>query len=245
MSAAELVPLPASGRVFAGAASAGLGDVSPAGRARLDTLARWLQDVAFDDIRDAALADTGMWVVRRMRLLVRRFPTLREPVRLQTFCSGIGPRWAERRTVVRGEAGAEVDAVALWVHLDPRTGAPGRLVERYHEVYGEAAAGRVARGRLRHPAPPDDGSGERSAWWFRRSDLDPARHVNNAAYWEVVEERLGDPEAVDAEIEHRDAAQPGAATVVRAGDLTWICDADGTTVHASVRLWRDSVTPAC
>lgn len=232
----ELVPLPERGRVFEGEASAGLGDVSPVGRARLDTLARWLQDVAFDDIRDAGLAETGVWVVRKARVLVRRFPALREPVRLWTFCSGIGPRWAERRTVVRGEHGAEVEAGALWVHLDPRTGAPSRLVERYQELYAEAANGRVARGRLRHPAPPDDGSAERAPWTFRRSDLDPADHVNNAAYWEVVEERLGDPERVDAEIEYRDAGQAGSATVLRAGPMTWIASGDGATLHASIRL---------
>jgi hypothetical protein len=54
-----LVPLPRRGRIFEGRARAGLGDVSPAGRARLDTLARWLQDVAFDDISDAGLGATG------------------------------------------------------------------------------------------------------------------------------------------------------------------------------------------
>ncbi|HEY8583974.1 MAG TPA: acyl-ACP thioesterase domain-containing protein, partial [Capillimicrobium sp.] len=145
----EVVPLPVRGRVFDGRASAGLGDVTPAGRARLDTLARWLQDVAFDDVRDAGLSETGIWVIRKSRLLVRRFPTLREEVALQTFCSGIGPRWAERRTVLRGQGGAEVESVAIWVHLDPATGAPSRLVERYAELYGEAAAGRGANGRLR------------------------------------------------------------------------------------------------
>lgn len=234
MTVTELVPLPERGRVFEGTASAGLGDVSPAGRARLDTLARWLQDVAFDDIRDAELAETGVWVVRKMRMVVRRFPVLREAVRLRTFCSGTGPRWAERRTVVTGADGADVDAVALWVHLDPATAAPSRLVERYQEVYGEAANGRVARGRLRHDPPP--ASAERSPWTFRRADLDPANHVNNAAYWEVVEERLGDPDAVDAEIEFRDAAQAGAATVLRADEMTWIADGDGTTLNASIRL---------
>lgn len=232
----ELVALPERGRVFDGRASAGLGDVSPAGRARLDTIARWLQDVAFDDIRDAAPEENGLWVIRKARLVVRRFPLLREPVTLRTFCSGIGPRWAERRTVVRGDGGADLDAVALWVHLDPATGAPARLGESYTELYREAAAGRVARGRLSHPAPPDGDGVERSPWFFRRADLDPADHVNNAAYLEVVEERLGDPDSLEIEVEYRDAAQPGDALVLRDDAMTWIASADGAVLHASVRL---------
>jgi acyl-ACP thioesterase len=231
----ELVAVPDApgARVYTGTVRAGLGDITPAGRVRLDTIAGWLQDVAYDDVDDAGLRDSGVWVVRRGRLLVRRFPALREEMTLQTFCSGIGPRWAERRTVLRGAAGAEVESVALWVHLDPATGAPGRLDARYHAIYSAAAGGRRARGRLRHADPPE--SAPRLPWVFRRADCDPADHVNNAAYWAVVEELLGEPDGVDAEIEYRDAAQPGPASVAREGDMLWVTSVDGA-VLASVAL---------
>jgi acyl-ACP thioesterase len=234
MTEDELVPLPERGRIFDGEARAGLGDISPTGRVRFDTLACWLQDVAFDDIADAGLADAGLWVVRRTGFLVRRFPTFRERVRLQTFCSGIGPRWAHRRTVITGDDGADVDAVALWVFLDPETGHPKRFDERFITAYGEAAAGRGTRGRLRHPSPPPEAP--RFDWRFRAADLDPAAHVNNAAYWTVLEERLdGEPKAMEAEIEYRDAAQPGPALVAHEGGLLWITNPDGV-VHASIEI---------
>jgi acyl-ACP thioesterase len=58
--------------------------------------------------------------------------------------------------------------------------------------------------------------------------------VNNAAYWEPVEEHLGEPESLDAEIEFREPAQPGPARVLRGRDGTsWITAEDGR-VHASV-----------
>lgn len=233
MSEEPIVPLPTSGRVYAGEARGRLSDTTALGRVRLDTLARWLQDVAFDDVTDAGLASHGSWVVRRTRLLVRTFPRFDEPITLQTFCSGIGPRWAQRRTVIRGAWGGEVEADALWIFLDPRTLQPMRFTPEFDVTYGEAAAGRrAARARLFHPSPPDEG--ERADWSFRVADRDIADHVNNAAYWEVLEELLPDAlDEIDVEIEYRDAAQPGPARVVRAGELTWVTSVDGV-VHASI-----------
>jgi acyl-ACP thioesterase len=232
-----LIPVPLSGRVFLGQARGRLSETTAAGRVRLDSLARWLQDVAFDDVTAAGLASHGSWVVRRTRLLVAKFPRFDEPITLQTFCSGIGPRWAQRRTVMRGAWGGEVEADALWIFLDPYTLQPMRFTPEFDEVYGEAAGGRrAARARLFHPSPPQ-ADADREPWSFRVSDRDIADHVNNAAYWEVLEERLpaDDLDGLDVEIEYRDAAQPGPATVVRENDLTWVTSLDGAVVHASIR----------
>jgi acyl-ACP thioesterase len=233
----DLPPVPGRGRVFVGAARGRLGDVTPSGRVRMDALARWLQDVAYDDVADAGLAQAGSWVVRRTRLLVRRFPRFDETVTLQTFCSGIGPRWAQRRTTLRGDGGAEIEADALWIFLDWETLLPARFDSRFHDVYGEAAAGRrAARARARHSPPPE--AAPRFDWRFRASDTDLADHVNNAAYWEVLEERFSrgvGPVAVDAEIEYRDPGQPGPARVAHDADGLWITDTDGT-VLASIMV---------
>ena len=93
---AELVPEPAAGRVHPGEAWGGLSDTAPGGRVRLDALARWLQDVAYADVEDAGRDGLGLWIVRRTRLRVRRFPGFRERVALRTWCSGLGRVWAER-----------------------------------------------------------------------------------------------------------------------------------------------------
>src|SRR5207248_7240403 len=94
MTFTELVPPPASGRVFEQALRPGLADCGPTGRARLDGLARMFQDVAYADIDDAGVADLSLWVVRRMRIKVDRFPRFGDHVRARTFCSGMGRMWA-------------------------------------------------------------------------------------------------------------------------------------------------------
>src|SRR5256714_14473111 len=119
----SVVDAPAGGRVVRYAAAVGLADVTPRGRARLDAVARWLQDAAWADVADAGVQDEGVWVVRRMTLQVERAPRFAEPLEVATFCSGFGPLWAERRSTVRGADGAHVEAVALWGFLD-RDGPP-------------------------------------------------------------------------------------------------------------------------
>src|SRR5438309_8373063 len=113
----QLVPVPDGGRVFSHARRPGLADCAPSGRARLDALARWLQDVAYADVEDAGVAEAAVWVVRRSRMRVARFPRFGEHYKLATWCSGVGRMWAERRTAVVRDAGArpDVEAVALWV----------------------------------------------------------------------------------------------------------------------------------
>jgi acyl-ACP thioesterase len=233
---ADLIAVPERGRVFRSEARGRLGDTTAAGRVRVDTLARWLQDVAYDDVVDAGLAEAGSWVVRRTRLVVDQFPRFDEPVELATFCSGVGPRWAQRRTSLTGAGGARVEADALWIFLDWETLMPARLDERFDAVYGEAAAGRKAeRARLQHGSPPADAP--RFDWRFRAADVDLADHVNNAAYWEILEERLGVSELItlDATAEYRDAAQPGPARVALTDDTLWVMGEDGV-IHASIAV---------
>jgi acyl-ACP thioesterase len=234
----ELVDPPRHGRVFRQSARPSLGDCAPSGRIRLDSLARWLQDIAYFDVEDADLADSAVWVVRRTRILVRRFPRFGEAHRLATFCSGFGKMWAERRTSIWRESGSQgdVEAVSLWVHLDPASKRPATFNEREIATYGDAAGGRRVTARLRHPRPTvrDDGI----PWRFRATECDVAGHINNAAYWEPLEEELlagQEPIQVDAEIEFRTPSQPGEKRVVRDGHRRWIIDPAGE-VHASIAI---------
>jgi acyl-ACP thioesterase len=236
----EIVPPPAHGRVYRDCVRPGFADCAPSGRARLDGLARWLQDVAYADVVDAGLAEAAVWVVRRTRLRVHRFPRFGEQLQALTFCSGMGAMWAERRTTItlRGGAAADVEAVALWVHLDRESWRPVPFGAREIELYGEPAGGRRVRARLHHPAPPD--AARARPWCFRATECDVADHVNNAAYWVPVEEELlgeggEEPESFDAEIEFRHPAQPGQKSVLTQDDMRWITGRDGE-VHASVRI---------
>jgi len=167
--------------------------------------------------------------VRRLRLRVERFPRFREAVAVATWCSGAGSLVAERRSTVRGDQGGLVEAVALWVHLDPGGARPRPMPSGFEAVYGPSAAGRHVRARLRHPGAAP--GGVRSApWRFRAADLDLADHVNNAVYWQALEEQLAADHArepIDAEVEHRAPGDAGDASLLLDGEMLWITAPSG------------------
>ncbi len=209
-----------------------------------DAIARFLQDAGNDDTDDANLEELGLaWVARRGVIRVGASAKPRELLDISTWCSGVGRRWAERRTSMRGEWGASVDAAVVWVHVDTTTGRPAQWGQDFASTYLEATQGRAVDAKLRHPKlPRDDATTER--WSFRRTDHDAFGHVNNAAYLAVAEEFASDVLAGEATVEiewrspswsHEDltvhVSQPGDGQVLI--HLT----PDGTTdVRATLRV---------
>jgi acyl-ACP thioesterase len=247
------VGLPETGRTYSIQRRVGLAEVSPRGRARLDGLARLLQDVADEDVsaaglhelpaRAAARAEAHGWVVRRTEQLVTQFPVFREQVTLTTWGSGIGGRWAERRTTIRGEWGGHVEAASLWVHLDLATMRPAPLPESFLAVYGPPSGGRKVRANLHHGKRPVGVGG--TPWPLRFADFDVMAHVNNAKAWEPIEEAWAEVELGDgpvrASVEHPAAIERGAALTVvtqaAAGGLDqWLVDRDTVCATTSLRV---------
>jgi acyl-ACP thioesterase len=172
-----------------------LSDTDPAGRLRLDAVARYLQDVAADDIADAGWSpEEHVWVVRRTALEVEQPFLVDTAAELTTWCAGIAAAAAARRTTLTGDRGGRIEAEMIWIHLG-RDLRPERLGERFLSVYGESAGGRKVSTRLVLPGPTGTVTG--TAWHVRATDVDTIGHVNNAAYWAAVEEcwgdRLGEP----------------------------------------------------
>lgn len=228
-----------TGRRYSTSRRVRLGDVTPSGRLRLDALARYLQDVAFDDGEDAGLTShpapegkrsTERWILRRLAIDVTSLPRFTDVIDLTTWCSGAGGRWAERRTSITG-ARATIEAAAIWVFVDER-GRPARLPPEFFEHWGTSAGDRKVSARLSHPDPP--AGAPTRPWPLRATDFDVIGHVNNAAYWEAAEELL----LVGPgrwEIEFRDEVPRTTTDVELVVDGTSLWWTTGGRVHASVR----------
>lgn len=239
----ELVPQPALGRVFSERRRVRLGDVTGSGRLRLDSAVRFLQDLANDDGRDAQMEDLHGWVVRRTSIHSDAFPRYLEMVDLHTWISGVGSHWAERRTSIVSESGKRVEAASLWVHVDLESMRPKQLSDTFHTIIDGASGGREIGAR--HVIREKPSASEASLQWqMRVSDIDALDHMNNAAYWEAVEEVVrisgGIKAPVDILLEHHDAIEPGSEVTIR-----WRRDQDeiliwhvanGTRVAAATRV---------
>jgi acyl-ACP thioesterase len=180
------LPPPERGRTFTGRRRVRLADMDERGRLRLDAVARFLQDVAIEDVSETGWGTPDhLWFIRRIRLVVHEpFLDDRE-VELVTWCSGLAAIAAGRRWSVSGDAGGRIEVDSVWIHLDPDQ-RPARI--EGFDVYAEATAGRGVSTRLELTAPGDGAA--RRGWPLRASDVDLHGHVNNAVYWQAVEDVL-------------------------------------------------------
>jgi acyl-ACP thioesterase len=184
----ELVPIPSDARTFSSQRTVRLADLDARGRLRLDAIARFLQDVAIEDVDETGWGmPEHLWFVRSIRLdLVAPFLDDRT-VELVTWSSGLAAVAAGRRWSVTGDAGGRLEVDSVWIHLGP-DGRPARIED--FEPYAEASRGRLVSTRLTLAEP-----GEPDAvvpWPLRVTDVDRHGHVNNAVHWQAVEHVLAD-----------------------------------------------------
>jgi acyl-ACP thioesterase len=225
-----------TGRRFSAGRPIRLSDADASGRLRHDSIARYLQDIAADDVLDAGWApDEHIWVVRRTVLDVVQPFTADTSVELTTWCGAVAGSAAARRTSVVGDRGGHVEAEMIWIHLGPNL-QPQRLGERFLSIYGASAEGRRASTRLELAGP--SAAAASSLWRLRGTDVDQLGHINNAAYWPAVEElcavRLR--EAHRAILEYRQPLDLGDALQLRHdGDSLWFVVGDEVRAAAAVR----------
>ena len=205
-----LVPRPPSGRTFSVAYRIRLSDTDATGRLRLDAVARYLQDAAIDDVEETGWGiPDHIWVIRKIRVDVVA-PLLRDrAVEIATWCSGVVAIAAGRRWSVQGDAGGRIEIDSVWIHLGPDQ-RPARIGD--FGPYGPSAAGRSVSTKLELPGPPPDAV--RVPWALRSTDLDANGHVNNAVYWQAVEDwcaRVGMDSSSPhrAELDYRDPIDLG------------------------------------
>ena len=150
---------------------------------------------------------------------------------MATWCSGAGGLVAERRSTVRGDEGGLVEAGGA-------VGPPRSRRRRARDRCPRAS--RRSTGRRRRVATCARGCATAASrptaptaapWRFRAADLDLADHVNNAVYWQALEEELRRRRRARAASTPRSStarpADVGEAAILRDGHMLWIADADG------------------
>ncbi|MET3860845.1 acyl-ACP thioesterase [Dietzia sp. 2505] len=133
-----LPPPPSAESGYSTSRTVRTGEVDPLRRLRLDSIARYLQDVAGDDLEATGHARTDpYWIVRRTVIDVIEPISWPATVHLQRWCSGLSTRWANMRVRLTAEhragpdddgprPGGLVETEAFWINVNSH-GVPARI----------------------------------------------------------------------------------------------------------------------
>ncbi|MEU7632807.1 acyl-ACP thioesterase domain-containing protein [Nocardia sp. NPDC049220] len=173
-----------------------LADTDGDQRLRLDSVARYLQDIGFEHLEVVEGGDTHRaWVVRRTVIDVLEPIAFGERVDLRRWCSGLSTRWCNMRVQVRGSQGGLVETEGFLIHFGAESGVPARMSDRFMAPLQAGTTEHRLRWKaaLTDPLPAADQPGVLTRPFpLRATDIDMFDHVNNAVYLSAVEEILAD-----------------------------------------------------
>ncbi|MFD6393491.1 acyl-[acyl-carrier-protein] thioesterase [Nocardia sp. NPDC055029] len=214
-----------------------LGDTDGNDRLRLDAVARYLQDIGFDHLDAVADGDAHQaWIVRRTVIDVYEPIMFGDRVHLRRWADALSNRWCDMRIQLKGERGGHIEAAAFLIHIDPVAGRPARM----SDAFMAPMLASTTEHRLRWRAALTELNGvaaEAVSFPLRVTDVDRLGHVNNAVYWEAVEEALAaQPDHHElpyrAIVEHVGPVMMGDKVVLRTslqpGSLRLQVDVDGS-----------------
>lgn len=176
------------------------GDVDPNNRLRFDGVARYLQDIGSDNLAATPLGLTDpFWIVRRTVIDVNEPVHFPDHVHMRRWCSSMSTRWSNMRVSISSSKGASIETEGFWINISATTGMPTRISDEALDMLARTTDEHRLRWKawLKDPVPPESSTDVHFP--LRATDIDSFNHVNNAAYWHVVEEFLVDrPELVGA-----------------------------------------------
>ncbi|WP_209448905.1 acyl-[acyl-carrier-protein] thioesterase [Rhodococcus qingshengii] len=211
------------------------GDVDQAMNLRLDGVARYLQDVANDNLSATTFGSTDpFWVVRRTVIDVLQPISWPASIRLERWCSALSTRWANMRVRLTAEdetdrlnpvvrAPGLIETEAFWVNVN-ENGMPSRISDDGFASLASMTDEHRLRWRSMHVHCTSDI--EEAVMLpdrvhvLRSTDFDPFQHMNNSTYWVVIEDELdAHPDLATnphrAVIEYLRPIAPGAHVTVR------------------------------
>ena len=173
-------------RIFTSSRRVRVSDCDQEGKVRIDAIARYLQDIGFDDTNDIGVGDGGLWVARKIEIEfpdTSSWPKRNEMIKLETYCGGVGGASAER--IVKISSGKEeIVASTIWVHVD-RNGKPDKVPGWLSTAYPKAKKIKAPKSGK---SESDFSGAKKIRFPIRQSDFDVNGHVNNAVSFVALNE---------------------------------------------------------
>lgn len=197
------------------------GDADRRNRLRLDGVARYLQDIAWDSVHAVSFADHDpTWILRRTIIDVIEPVIWPGVATLQRWCGGFSTFWANMRVSITSPAGGKIETEGFWINVNEKTGRPARISESGRAHLGTTTTETRLRWQAWLTETPPPASAADLAFPVRATDVDQYQHVNNAVYWQAAEHYLAQYPALAARphravIEYNSPVKPQAHMIIR------------------------------
>lgn len=181
------------------------GDVDQELRLRFDSVARYLQDVANDNLAASTFGSSDpFWLVRRTIIDVVEPISWPGTLSLERWCSSLSTRWANMRVRVKAAPEADrlnpnprpgglIETESFWINVS-ESGMPARISDGGFEYLSSMTSEHRLRWKQMNPSTPADsrtsGTADDRPHILRATDFDPFKHMNNSSYWAVIEDEL-------------------------------------------------------
>lgn len=170
-------------------------EVNSTGKARLTSIANYLQETAYHHARHLGLgyrhlAERNMaWVLSRMRIRMIRYPSWDDLLTIETWPRGIEKLFALRDFRISEKNGDPVaEAATCWLMVDTDSLRPQRIIPDFIPVKTRTdGVFEHTPGKIELPGDMVDRDVHRVVY----SDLDVVGHVNNVKYIEWITDLLG------------------------------------------------------
>ncbi|MGE2728844.1 acyl-[acyl-carrier-protein] thioesterase [Mycolicibacterium vaccae] len=183
----RLAPLPSSGYVYRTGWRVATGDIGGDLTLRLDSVARYIQEVGAENLVDAGEAEAHPhWLVQRTVIDVIEPIEFPNEVVFSRWCSALSLRWCTMRVDLVGSDGGRIETEGFWIAMNAKTLTPQRATESLIEKFSTTTDEHRLKWRpwLRNPADTEYAQ----PFPLRRTDIDLFEHVTNTAYWHAVHE---------------------------------------------------------
>jgi acyl-ACP thioesterase len=183
----RLQPRPETGYVFRTSWPVATGDIGANLDLRLDSVARYIQEVGAQNLVDAGEAEEHPhWLVQRTVIDVIEPLDFPNDVTFHRWCSALSSRWCTMRVDLVGSDGGRIETEGFWIAINSKTLTPQRVSETLVEKF--ASTTRVHRLRWAPWLDDPDEVTDQAPFPLRRTDIDIFEHVTNTAYWHAVHE---------------------------------------------------------
>lgn len=183
----RLAALPESGYVYHTAWRVATGDIGGDLHLRLDSVARYIQEVGAENLVDAGEAEEHPhWLVQRTVVDVIEPIEFPNEVSFSRWCSALSSRWCTMRVDLVGGDGGRIETEGFWIAINANTLTPQRVTDTLIEKFASTTTQHRLKWRpwLQNP----EHTNESMPFTLRRTDIDLFEHVTNTAYWHAIHE---------------------------------------------------------